>query len=113
MNGGSDRGLGENPFLEVCPVPNRDLVRIEHPDYPGNVRQISREAFERRSRRLGWRLVDDEPQIAAVADLGDYAGDREALVAEARSLGLSPHHRAKAETIRRQIEELEAGNDAE
>jgi hypothetical protein len=93
-------------------MPNRDLVRIEHPDYPGNIRQISREAFERRSRRLGWLLVDDEPGIAAVADLGDYSGEREALVAEARSRGLNPHHRAKAETIRRQIEEADA-KDAE
>lgn len=92
-------------------MPNRDLVRIEHPDYPGNIRQISREAFERRSRRLGWRLVDDEPQIAAVADLGDYADDRDALIAEARSLGLNPHHRAKPETIRRQIEEAKADTE--
>jgi hypothetical protein len=93
-------------------MPDRDLVRIEHPDYPGNVRQVSREAYERRSRRLGWRLVDDEPAIAVVADLGDYSGEREVLVAEARALGLNPHHRAKAETIRRQIEEAEA-RDAE
>lgn len=87
---------------------DRELVRIEHPDYPGNIREISRSAYQHRSRRLGWRLVDDEPQgLAAVADLHD----RDALVAEARSLGLKPHHLAKPETIRRQIEEAKASTE--
>jgi len=33
--------------------------------------------------------------------------DREALVEKAKALGLKPHHKAKAETIRKMIEEAD------
>jgi hypothetical protein len=90
-----------------------DKVRIHHPE-TGNVSAVSRSAFERRSRKLGWVLADEAPGDAHInrefpqLDNPGHGGDRAALVAEASALGLKVHHRAKPETIRRQIEKAKA-----
>lgn len=95
---------------------NRDLVRIHHPGHPGVESEVSLSAFEKRSSKLGW-----VPSDSAMAD--DYAtretpesanpgepgmAHRETLVAEATALGLKVHHRAKDETIQRQIDDAKA-----
>lgn len=35
-------------------------VEIVHPQYPGVVSTVSRGAYERRSRKLGWRIASGE-----------------------------------------------------
>jgi hypothetical protein len=49
-----------------------DKVRIVHPNHPGHVGEVTRSAYERRSRKLGWVLVEDEPfdeETAAVNEV--------------------------------------------
>lgn len=35
-----------------------DKVRIVHPNHPGHVGEVTRGAYERRSKGLGWQLAD-------------------------------------------------------
>jgi hypothetical protein len=96
-----------------------ERVRIVHPA-TGHESEVSRGAFERRSSKLGWDLADSVPgearfhnprglsdTFSAPVEPGS-AGEREVLVAEAEALGLKVHHRAKPETIRRQIAKAKA-----
>jgi hypothetical protein len=38
-----------------------DVVDIWHPDHPGVTSRVSRNAYERRSAKLGWLLAGDQP----------------------------------------------------
>ncbi|HLU95324.1 MAG TPA: hypothetical protein VKZ89_00635 [Thermobifida alba] len=82
-----------------------DRVRIVHPG-TGQVSEVSRRAFENRSRKLGWVLADGEEQRSDPPDEPAAATgeERERLVEQAKSLGLRVHPRAKTETIRRKID---------
>jgi hypothetical protein len=96
-----------------------EKVRIVHPT-TGHESEVSRSAFERRSSKLGWVLADSHPGEARFHNPGELtdtfsapvtpgsADEREILVAEAEALGLKVHHRAKPETIRRQIDKRKA-----
>jgi hypothetical protein len=99
-----------------------DKVRIVHPE-TGAESEVSRSAFDRRSSKLGWVLADRPPgevrfhnpseiteTSSAPVEPGS-ADEREILVAEAEALGLKVHHRAKPETIRRQIDKRKAEAD--
>lgn len=80
-----------------------ERVHIVHPA-TGAESEVSRGAFDRRSSKLGWVLADSHPGEVRFDVPGNPGpDDREALVAEAVALGLKVHHRAKPETIRRQI----------
>jgi hypothetical protein len=96
-----------------------EKVRIVH-SVTGHESEVSRGAFERRSSKLGWILADSRPGEARFHNPGELtdtfsapvepgsADEREILVAEAEALGLKVHHRAKPETIRRQIDKRKA-----
>lgn len=96
-----------------------EKVRIVHPA-SGRESEVSRGAFERRSSKLGWVLADSRPGETRFHNPGELSDtfsapvepgsddEREVLVAEAEALGLKVHHRAKPETIRRQIAKAKA-----
>jgi hypothetical protein len=58
-----------------------DKVRIVHPNHPGQVGEVTRGAYERRSKGLGWVLADEQVSVTE-ADIAE-AWNRAAAPSEA------------------------------
>jgi hypothetical protein len=103
-----------------------DRVRITHPDHPGLVREVSRTAYERRSRRLGWQIADGPSEEAqqwvaeawnkATAPAGEPDPDVPVDVSEKdqlqqilRDRGVSFHHRHGIPKLRELVAESDPG----
>lgn len=86
---------GQGPVVPARPRRlrvNADTVRITHPRYPEVSTVVSRGAYERRSRRLGWQLADDaSPEVTEVSEptrQEQVTPDKAELLERARALGI-------------------------